>query len=205
MCWDILASSYARSIKWMNIQDCSIPQHAIVYYTCTRPSRLRARRSDAGDFRLAGQRADRLGQVCLSALSAGWRVADALALEKCEHSKHSARWLLDTPSVEEEGKPIDLRSAAPPEVSWVHLDGVENRARQLLAPRRTKAPDRDRTVLIIDARAPARRASRNFASQTPGAVTVEAVDLKDLVTNSREIWISIVLTRWPPSCPLPAR
>jgi hypothetical protein len=83
-----------------------------------------------------------------------------------------------------DGAPVDLRSA-PPEVSWVHLDGTENRARQLRAAS-TRAPDRDGSVLIIgDSRRPL--SQQGFASQTPGAVTVEAVDLKDLVQFARDL------------------
>ena len=46
------------------------------------------------------------------------------------------------------------------------------------------APGRNGSVLIIgDSKSP--DSQRQFASQTPGAVTVEAVDLRDLVTFAR--------------------
>ena len=142
---DILASSYARLIV-DEYQDCSIPQHAIVYYTapalpvCVLGDPMQAIFGWQGNelidwdkyvcqhFPLAGE------------LQTPWRWKNA-------NTEALGRWLLDVRRALREGKPIDL-SAAPPEVSWVHLDGVENRVRQLRAAR-TKAPDRDRTVLII--------------------------------------------------------
>jgi hypothetical protein len=58
-----------------------------------------------------------------------------------------------------------------------------NNAKRLAAAR-ARAPGRDPCVLIIgDSTNPA--SQRQFASQTPGAVTVEAVDLRDLVAFAR--------------------
>ena len=87
-------------------------------------------------------------------------------------------WLLDVRHRLGNGEPIDLANA-PAEVHWVHLDGTQDRVRQLRAAR-ARAPTRDGAVLIIgDGRSPS--SQQRFASQIPGAVTVEAVDLRDLV------------------------
>ena len=80
------------------------------------------------------------------------------------------------------GEPIDLREA-PAAVTWVELDGTDDH-RKRLAAARIPAPGRDGCVLIIgDSTNP--ESQRQFASQTPGAVTVEAVDLRDLVSFAR--------------------
>jgi DNA helicase-2/ATP-dependent DNA helicase PcrA len=82
------------------------------------------------------------------------------------------------------GESIDLRKA-PPEVTWIHLDGSDDRRLQISAGC-TRAPERDGTVLIVgDSRRPA--SQREFASQIPGAVTVEAVDLRDLVDFAQSL------------------
>jgi hypothetical protein len=78
------------------------------------------------------------------------------------------------------GEPIDL-DTAPGEVRWVHLDGTEDRVRQLRAAR-IEVPDRDGSVLIIG-KSTSPPSQQEFASQIPGAVTVEAVDLRDLVAR----------------------
>lgn len=177
---DIIAATYSRLIV-DEYQDCSIPQHAIVFHAapalplCVLGDPMQAIFGWPGN-----ELADWDGQVCTHFPLAGelttpWRWKNA-------NTEGFGRWLLDVRLALKDGAPIDLRRA-PPEVSWVHLDGTENRVRQLRAAS-TKAPDRDGTVLIIgDSRRPP--SQQEFASQTPGAVTVEAVDLKDLVQFSR--------------------
>jgi hypothetical protein len=65
---------------------------------------------------------------------------------------------------------------APPEVSWVELDGKEDRKMQLTAAR-VNAPGGSGSVLIIgDSRSP--DSQRQFASQTPGAVASPASRLQ---------------------------
>jgi DNA helicase-2/ATP-dependent DNA helicase PcrA len=73
-------------------------------------------------------------------------------------------------------------------VSWVELDGQDDHAKRIAAGR-TRAPGRDPCVLIIgDSTNPA--SQREFASEIPGAVTVEAVDLRDLVGFARRFNIN---------------
>src|SRR5260370_1679156 len=63
------------------------------------------------------------------------------------------------------------------------LDGSNDHAKRLAAAR-IRAPGEDPCVLIIgDSTNPA--SQRHFASQTPAAVTVEALDLRDLVSFAR--------------------
>ena len=80
------------------------------------------------------------------------------------------------------GEPIDVR-IAPDGVSWVELDGTEDHQKRLRAAR-VRPPNSEGCVLIIgDSTNP--DGQRQIASQTPGAIAVEAVDLKDLVKFAR--------------------
>ena len=65
------------------------------------------------------------------------------------------------------------------------LPGTEDHNRRLAAAR-TPAPDRNGSALIIgDSKSPP--SQREIARQTPGAVTVENVDLRDLVDFARDL------------------
>ena len=93
-------------------------------------------------------------------------------------------WLLEARRKLRAGQPIDVRTA-PPEVTWINLDGTEDHNRRLAAAR-TQASDRNGSVLIIgDSKSPA--SQREIARHTPGAVTVENVDLRDLVEFARDL------------------
>ena len=176
---DILAANYARLIV-DEYQDCSIRQHAIVGYavqvlpTCVLGDPMQAIFGFGGDvlakwddvcayFPLAGE------------LATPWRWMNAGAVPL-------GYWLLNVRDKLLRGQPVDLRTA-PDGVTWVELDGSEDHQRRLLAAR-VRPPDGQGFVLIIgDSTKP--DGQRQFASQIPGAVTVEAVDLRDLVTFSR--------------------
>ena len=91
-----------------------------------------------------------------------WMNADAEPL---------GHWLLDVRGELLRGVPIDLRTA-PDGVSWVELDGTEDHQRRLRAAR-VRPPDGQGCVLIIgDSTNP--DGQRQFASQTPGPMTVDA-------------------------------
>ena len=177
---DILTASYARLIV-DEYQDCSIRQHAVVACaaqtlpTCVLGDPMQAIFSFGGDD-LAKWDED----VCSCFPPAGeldtpWRWINAGA-------EPLGRWLLDVRAKLLRGEPIDLR-IAPTGVSWVDLDGTQDHQRRLRAAR-VRPPDGQRGVLIIgDSTNP--DGQRRFASQTPGAVTVEAVDLRDLVEFAR--------------------
>jgi hypothetical protein len=73
-------------------------------------------------------------------------------------------------------------------VKWVELNGTEDHQRRLAAAR-VRPPNSDGCVLIIaDSTNP--DSQRQFARQTPGAVTVEAVDLRDFVTFARSFSVT---------------
>lgn len=178
---DVIASSYARIIA-DEYQDCSIRQHCIVARaarlvpTCVLGDPMQAifgfgpdelaewNEHVCGYFPLAGE------------LKTPWRWNNAKA-------ENLGEWLLTVREALLRGEPIDLRSA-PSEVTWIHLDGTEDHMRQLRAAR-VRPPDGSGSVLIVgDSRNP--ESQRKIASQTPGATTVEAVDLKDLVAFGNE-------------------
>jgi len=179
---ELLKSSYARLIV-DEYQDCSIPQHAIVYYAAQAlPSCVLGDPMQAIFGWQGNELADWEGHVCkhfplVGELDVPWRWRNA-------GTEDFGRWLLDVRRRLQDGEPIDL-SAAPAEVSWINLDGTEDRVRQLRAAQ-TKAPTQNGAVLIIgNSRSPP--SQQLFASQIPGAVTVEAVDLRDLVEFARTL------------------
>jgi hypothetical protein len=177
---DILTASYARLIV-DEYQDCSVRQHAIVCLaaqtlpTCVLGDPLQA---------IFGFGLDELvnwdEQVCTyfpvaGELATPWRWINA-------NAEPLGQWLLEVRGKLLRGEPIDLRTA-PSAVSWVNLDGTEDHQRRLIAAR-VRPPDNNGCVLIIgDSTNPA--SQQQFASQTPGAVTIEAVDLRDLISFAR--------------------
>ena len=177
---DILAASYARLIV-DEYQDCSIRQHvAVAYAAQTLPTCVLGDPMQA----IFGFGRDDLAkwddQVCAyfpltGELSTPWRWINA-------HAEPLGRWLFEVRGKLLRGEPVDLREA-PAAVSWVELDGTQDHQRRLVAAR-VRPPDGDGRVLIIaDSTSP--ESQRQFASQTPGAVTVEAVDLRDLLSFAR--------------------
>ncbi len=92
-------------------------------------------------------------------------------------------WLLQARALLQAGQPVDLRGA-PEGVQWVQLtQGME--VQQRLVAAQTAAPNQDGRVLVVgDSTNPAGR--HRLAMQTPGATSVEAVDLRDLVTFARQ-------------------
>jgi hypothetical protein len=177
---DILAASYKRIIV-DEYQDCSIRQHAVLAYaaqvlpTCALGDPLQAIFGFGNDL-LAAWEEDVCACFPLSGeLSTPWRWINAEA-EELGH------WLLEVRSNLLRSEPIDLR-AAPAAVNCVELDGRQDHQRRLIAAR-ARLPLGDGRVLIIgDSRSADSR--YQVARQTHGAVTVEAVDLRDLISFAR--------------------
>ena len=177
---DVIKASYARLIV-DEYQDCSIRQHAVVGYaaqtlpTCVLGDPMQAIFGFGGDDLATWDE-----QVCgyfplVGELTTPWRWINA-------GSEPLGRWLLECRGKLLRAEPIDIRTA-PAGVTWVHLDGTNDHESRLAAAR-VRPPGADGRVLIIgESTSP--DSQRRFASQTPGAVTVEAVDLKDLVGFAR--------------------
>jgi DNA helicase-2/ATP-dependent DNA helicase PcrA len=173
---DILAASYSRLIV-DEYQDCSIFQHSlianasVILPTCVLGDPLQAIFGFGGD-NLARWDDD----VCacfpvVGELNIPWRWINA-------KSEPLGEWLLDLRRKLLRNESIDLRTY-PAAVHWIELNGVNDHQRRL-AVALVRPPDGNGNVLIIgDSTKPV--SQQQFASQTPGAVAVEAVDLKDLV------------------------
>ncbi len=175
---EVLKASYAQLIV-DEYQDCSVPQHYIVYFlslilpTCVLGDPMQAIFGFRGNAL-----ADWNQQVCahfpvVAELATPWRWrnagAEALGL-----------WLLEARRLLAAGQQVDLRTGPAAHVTWTQVTPPNDHA-QRLAAARTAPPTPDGHVLLIaDSRN--RAIQQNFASQTPGASTVEAVDLQDLIT-----------------------
>ena len=174
---EVLKASYANLIV-DEYQDCSVPQHYIVYFlslilpTCVLGDPMQAIFGFRGNAL-----ADWNEQVCahfpvVAELDTPWRWRNAGA-------EALGQWLLEARRLLAARQSVDLRSGPPEHVTWIQVV-PPNDHQQRLAAARTASPSADGRVLIIaDSRN--RAAQQNFASQTPGASTVEAVDLQDLI------------------------
>ena len=172
---DVLAASYDRLLV-DEYQDCSQIQHAIIALasrllpTCVLGDPLQAIFGFAG--KLADWEADvRRHFPHVAQLSTPWRWINA-------GERAFGEWLLSVRGDLLAGRPVDLRSA-PRNVEWVPMDGSDDWTRRLAACG-TRALTVGGGVLIIAA-GKDKRGQRRFAMETPGAVTVESVDLADLV------------------------
>jgi hypothetical protein len=171
---DILAANYERLFV-DEYQDCSIRQHALVTWLAqSLPTAV------VGDpfqsiFGFGGDRlADWQTEVVAFFPLAGelmtpWRWNNA-------GSADLGRWLLSIRAELARGAAIDLRTA-PAAVRWIQLDGRRDDALRLAAAG-VEAPGDTKVLIIGDSTDP--RGQRRFARQVDGAVTVEAVDLRDL-------------------------
>jgi len=178
---DVLSATYAR-IFVDECQDCSKNQFAIIYYAAVSlPTILMGDEMQAifgfGNDGLA----DWKDHVCkyfplLGELTTPWRWINA-------DSEQLGRWLLQVRTDLQDGKGIDLR-LSPEAVSWVQIDGGANDRTKLLESCRILAANNGGVLIIGDSTNPT--SQRQFASQTPGAITVEAVDLRDLVAFAND-------------------
>lgn len=76
------------------------------------------------------------------------------------------------------GDRVDVRTAPPGRVDWVQLKGIDDLATRVAAASIPATAD-EKVLIIGFATSPAHQ--REMASRVPGAIVVEAVDLKDLV------------------------
>ena len=172
---DIIAANYDRLIV-DEYQDCSVPQHAIVFYAARVLRTVVLGDPMQAIFNWPGNEvAPWNDMVCkhfplVAELDIPWRWKNA-------GSEELGQWLLNARSALANRKPVDLR-AAPPSVQWIELDGSDDYSRQLEAAR-TTSPEAGGSVLVIgNSKKP--QSHRDFAARTPGAITVENVDLRDV-------------------------
>lgn len=176
---DVLVASYDR-VLIDEYQDCLELQHAMVGMVaqvlpvCVVGDPLQA------IFGFAGKLVRWKDQVQAifppaGTLSTPWRWVNA-------GEASFGEWLLSARSKLLSGQAVDLRGA-PANVCWIPLDGIDDQSKRLAACR-TKPVSADGGVLII-AGSMDKAGQRRFAGRTPEAVTVEAVDLADLVSLAR--------------------
>lgn len=178
---EMLAATYSRLVV-DEYQDCSLPQHNIVNAiastmpTCVLGDPLQA------IFGFREPTVDWNNHVLTEFPQLGtmetpwrWRQVGAEGLGK---------WLLAIRQPLLAGQSIDLR-AAPAEVQHIQLMGNSGAVHlKRMEAARTKAPNKSGTVLVIgDSKNP--KSQRQVACITPGASTVEALDLGDLTDFAR--------------------
>lgn len=172
---DVLAGTYDRLIV-DEYQDCSQIQHAVVGFaarslrTCVLGDPMQAIFGFQGNAL-----ADWDKHVCsyfplAAELDKPWRWINA-------GEEQFGRYLLDTRHDLIAGRGVDLASA-PRNVTWVRLDGATDHQQRLKAGGVAVA-DGEKVLIIADSRNPT--GQRQFAGQITGAVTVENVDMRDLV------------------------
>lgn len=179
---DALRCTYARLLV-DEYQDCSLDQHAIVTAAARTLRTLVFGDPLQAIFRFGGPIVDWAHHVepqfpFVAELSTPWRWINTGA-------ERLGQWLLEIRPALLAKQPIDLRMA-PPEVTTIVLSGNDgNMHLQRMEAAQTRADNKDQCVLVIgEATRPA--GQRLIASGTPGAVTVEAVDLRDLTQFGRK-------------------
>lgn len=177
---DPIASTYSRLLV-DEYQDCNTTQHAIVCSvaqtlpTCVLGDPMQA----ILGFRDPLVHWEQQAQIAFPPIGAlqtpwRWRLAGMDAV---------GHWLLQARGALQAGQPVDLRGA-PAGVQWVQLTpGMELQQRLMAA--RTDAPNRDGRVLVIGDSINV-NGRHQLTMQTPGATSVEAVDLRDLVNFARQ-------------------
>lgn len=183
---NVIRSSYAHLIV-DEYQDCSVAQHQIVCLlslvvpTCILGDPMQA---------IFGFRGNQLAnwnqQVCthfpvVAELRTPWRWRNAGA-------EALGEWLLDARRRLASGEPIDLRTGPAEHITWIQVAPPNDHIQRLAAARIPLPTDNAKVLIIADSRN--RAAQQNIASQTPGASTVEAVDLRDLITFCTELNIN---------------
>lgn len=175
---DVIAASYSRLLV-DEYQDCSVRQHAVVYYaakvlpTCVVGDPLQG----IFDFSADDKICDWAKHACThfpqaGELSTPWRWNNAGA-------PNLGAWLLEARKCLLAGQPVDL-SKAPAEVTWIKLSGGKDDFEAMIKAGRVNPPGSKGSVLIVsDSKSPPTQ--QRVASAIPGAITVEAVDLRDLV------------------------
>lgn len=177
---DALRGTYSRLLV-DEYQDCSVVQHAIVDALATvLPASvlgdpMQAIFGFAGNQLVHWQAHVEARFPAAGALGTPWRWRNA-------NAEALGRWLLDVRTQLQGQHAVDLRRA-PGEVQWVQLTAA-NADQQRRVAAQTRTTGQEQTVLIVGDSRNA-RGRHQLTSQTPGATSVEAVDLGDLVGFAR--------------------
>jgi AAA domain len=177
---DVLAANYAKLIV-DEYQDCTVPQHELICHASTVLPTVILGDPLQAIFSWSGPTPDWQHEVCekfplAGELNTPWRWTNAGAVDL-------GRWLLNIRQQLQAGTSIDLGSA-PREVEWVQLDGTDDDSKRRRAAL-TQVPDAEAKVIILGDKFPA--TNQRIASQTPGAITVEAIELRDLIVFAERL------------------
>lgn len=179
-----LKSSYAHLIV-DEYQDCSVPQHSLIWQaalllpTCVLGDPMQAIFGFKGNP-LIGWKTVQEHFADSGTLDVPWRWRNV-------GTEPFGRWLLAVREALRAGVPVDLTSF-PSNVRWYPLDAVNAHPGKLAAAR-TNAPDPGGRVLVM-CNGMNKTGQQDLASQTPGAVTAEAVDMTDLLKFVRTFSLS---------------
>jgi len=174
-----LKSTYAHLIV-DEYQDCSVLQHSLIFYlsivlpTCVLGDPMQAIFGFKGNP-LIEWKTVQSHFTDAGTLSTPWRWRN-MGTEPFGH------WLLGVRESLRTGIAVDLRNA-PDNVTWLPIDASNPHPSRLKAAQ-TNAPTRDGSVLVI-CDSMDKSGQQELASQTPGAVTAEAVDMADLLKFAR--------------------
>lgn len=171
-----LRATYARLLV-DEYQDCNVVQHAIVASlaqalpTCVLGDPMQAIFGFRGNQLVHWANEVQTVFPAAGELGTPWRW-------RLVGTENLGQWLLAVRQQLQAGLPVDLRTA-PREVRWEQLNAGTEVQQRLMAAR-TESPNAHGTVLIIGDAINV-QGRYQLTSQTPGAMTVEAVDLRDLV------------------------
>ena len=174
-----LRSSYAHLIV-DEYQDCSVAQHSLIWQaalllpTCVLGDPMQAIFGFKGNP-LIGWKTVQEHFADAGTLDVPWRWRNA-------RTEPFGRWLLTVRESLRTGGAVDLTSL-PSNVQWHPIDAANPHPGKLAAAK-TNAPDGSGRVLVM-CNGMNKTGQRDLASQTPGAVTAEAVDMTDLLEFMR--------------------
>lgn len=174
---DVLNATYDRLIV-DEYQDCSQRQHGIVYHAGNTLRTVLLGDSMQAIFGFGDPLPDWNAEVCQHFPVVGQLRTPHRWIRVGEEG--FGRWLLDIRQVLEAGGNIDLGGFLPANVRWVPLAGDASDHPARLTAGRCNAHGDEKVLIIADSTKPT--AQQTFASQIPGAVTVENVDLTDLTS-----------------------
>ena len=173
---NILRATFSRVIV-DEYQDCTVLQHDVVGQLAqSLPTSVLGDPLQAVFGFGPDPLADWEDDVCatfpvVGELSHPWRWVHA-------ESRALGEWLLGIRGNLLAGEPVDLRTA-PASVEWVELDGRDDFRVRAATARRRPLNHGDCVIVLLPADRP--QLQRGVARRTPGAVTVEAVELMDLI------------------------
>lgn len=174
---DVLAASYDRLIV-DEYQDCSQRQHGLVYHAGEALRTVLLGDPMQAIFGFGDPLPDWHEQVCKHFPVVGELRTPHRWIRVGE--EQFGRWLLDIRKVLETNGNIDLAGSIPKNVTWIPLYGDARDHAARLAAGRCSAPGDEKVLIIAESTKPS--AQQAYASQIPGAVTVENVDLTDLTS-----------------------